>query len=147
MHEERTGMTVLYKDIYPVERGNFAMAGDASSKIKRLLKRMDVDPVLIREVAICSYELELNLVIHSLGGELILEMTENCLTLTSSDCGPGIPNTELAMKEGYSTAPEVVRMMGFGAGMGLPNVKRHSSRLTIKSEVGKGSIITAEYDL
>lgn len=140
-------MTVLYRDRYPVERGNFAMAGDASSKIKRLLKRMDVDPVLIREVAICSYELELNLVIHSLGGELILEMTENCLTLTSSDCGPGIPNTELAMKEGYSTAPEDVRMMGFGAGMGLPNVKRHSSRFTIKSEVGKGSIITAEYDL
>ena len=147
MHKERTGMTVLYRDIYPVERGNFAMAGDASSKIKRLLKRMDVDPVLIREVAICSYELELNLVIHSLGGELILEMTENCLTLTSSDCGPGIPNTELAMKEGYSTAPEDVRMMGFGAGMGLPNVKGHSSRFTIKSEVGKGSIITAEYDL
>ena len=106
---------------------------------------MGVDPSIIREVSICSYELELNLVIHSLGGELVLELTERGLTLISSDRGPGIADLELVMKEGYSTAPESVRAMGFGAGMGLPNVKRHSQIFSLESEIGKGTKIRSEY--
>ena len=136
---------VLYREVFPVERGDFASAGSASSKIKRTLKKMGVDPSIIREVSICSYELELNLVIHSLGGELVLELTERGLTLISSDRGPGIADLELVMKKGYSTAPESVRAMGFGAGMGLPNVKRHSQIFSLESEIGKGTKIRSEY--
>ena len=141
-------MSILYKEAFNIEKGDFATAGEASSKIKRTLKKLGVEPTVIREVAISSYELELNLVIHSLGGSLTLEVgDDNLLKLISSDVGPGIKDISLAMKEGYSTAPESVRMMGFGAGMGLPNIKRHSHRFGIESEYGKGTVITCEYDI
>ncbi len=130
-----------------MERGRFDTAGEASAKIKRTLKKMGVSPAIIREAAIASYELELNLVIHSLGGSLTLEITGDMLRLVSEDCGPGIPDIPLAMTEGYSTASEAVRNMGFGAGMGLPNVKRHSHVFSIQSEVGTGTVINAGYHL
>ncbi len=130
-----------------MERGRFDTAGEASAKIKRTLKKMGVSPAIIREVAIASYELELNLVIHSLGGSLTLEITGDMLRLVCEDCGPGIPDIPLAMTEGYSTASEAVRNMGFGAGMGLPNVKRHSHVFSIQSEVGIGTVINAGYHL
>lgn len=136
---------VLFRGEYKVERGAFDTAGDASGNIKLTLKKMGVDSAIVREVAIASYELELNLVIHSLGGELILEVTPDGLTLTSSDTGPGIPDISLALCEGYSTASEDVRSMGFGAGMGLPNVKRHSHKFEIESKVGVGTAIRAIY--
>ncbi len=139
--------TIIYREQYPVERGGFAAAGDASSQIKRTLKRMGVDPGVIREVAIAAYELELNLVIHSDGGSLILEFMQDKLRLVSTDDGPGIPDLSLAMKEGYSTASEEVRSMGFGAGMGLPNVKRHSHEFDIQSTPGVGTTTTALYHL
>lgn len=138
---------ILFKESFPVQRGNFETAGEVSSKIKRVLKKMGLNAGVIRDVAIAAYEAELNLVIHSLGGELILEIGPQELRLVCQDVGPGIPDISLAMKEGYSTAPESVRMMGFGAGMGLPNIKRHSHEFFITSEMGKGTEIVAVYRL
>ncbi|MEL7608578.1 MAG: ATP-binding protein [Bacillota bacterium] len=138
---------VVYQESFSVERGNYALAGEASSKIKKILIRMGVDPALIRDIAIAAYEAELNLVIHSNGGELALMITPRSIRLICRDQGPGIPDISLAMKEGYSTAPESVRQMGFGAGMGLPNIKRHSQEFAIESEVGKGTLITASYQI
>lgn len=134
-------------EVYPVVSGRFDTAGEASSSIKRLLKKLGIAPSIIRDLAIVAYETELNLVIHSVGGELILEVHPDTITLISRDRGPGIPNVDLALKEGYSTAPESVRNMGFGAGMGLPNIKRHSEQFSIVSEVGKGTEIRAEYHI
>ncbi|MEG1560691.1 MAG: anti-sigma regulatory factor [Clostridia bacterium] len=148
MYEERTVTDdIIFSESFCVEKGNFETAGQASSTIKRLLKQMGVSPVITREVAIASYELELNLVIHSLGGTLSLNMFKDRLQIISDDVGPGIKDTSLAMKEGYSTAPEKVRMLGFGAGMGLPNIKRHSHELFIKSEFGVGTCIIAQYNI
>ncbi len=138
---------VLYREVFPVERNSFNTAGEVSAKIKRTLKKMGILPAIIREVAITSYELELNLVIHSLGGTLTFEISPDMLRLISADRGPGIPDIPLAMTEGYSTASEAVRNMGFGAGMGLPNVKRHSHVFSIQSEMGIGTKIEAGYHL
>ena len=138
---------VLFREVFKVDRGAFDTAGDASGSIKRTLKKMGIDSTIVREVAISSYELELNLVIHSLGGELVLEFTPDRLYLISRDTGPGIPDISLALREGYSTASEAVRNMGFGAGMGLPNVKRHSHVFEIESAPPKGTTIKAIYNL
>lgn len=136
---------VIYSESYKVESGNFATAGDASRAMKSTLKRMGIDPGIIRDIAIASYELELNLVIHSDGGRLSLEMFKDRLRLTSADRGPGIPDVSLALQEGWSTASQEVRNMGFGAGMGLPNIQRHCHEFTIDSAPGVGTTITALY--
>lgn len=133
--------------VYQVERGAFDTAGMTSSKIKGTLKKLGISPTIIRDVAIAAYEAELNLVIHSLGGEMTLEIQPETIRLTSKDCGPGIANVDLALKEGYSTAPESVRDMGFGAGMGLPNIKRHCHEFHIQSTFGVGTTIQAIYHL
>ncbi|MEG1547337.1 MAG: anti-sigma regulatory factor [Clostridia bacterium] len=138
---------ILFKEVFQVERGSFDTAGDASASIKRTLKKMGVDNAIVREVAISSYELELNLVIHSMGGELSVEFTPDKLSLISTDVGPGIPDIDLALQEGYSTAPENVRNLGFGAGMGLPNIKRHCREFFIDSAEGRGTVIKAIYNL
>lgn len=132
---------------FPVPRGSFDTAGEASSKIKQILKKLGIPSDVVRDVAIAAYETELNLVIHSLGGELILEVRPEEIQLISQDTGPGIPDIPLALSEGYSTASESVRNMGFGAGMGLPNVQRHSHQFHIESEVGRGTVIRASYFL
>ena len=140
-------MSALFQEVYPVESRSFDTAGDASGRIKRILNKMGISSAVVREVAIASYELELNLVIHSLGGQLKLEMTGESLRLTSTDRGPGIPDIDLALQEGYSTASEDVRNMGFGAGMGLPNIKRHSHEFHIQSKAGEGTTIQCIYHL
>lgn len=132
---------------FPVSHGAFDTAGEASSKIKAILKKLGIAPGVIRDVAIAAYETELNLVIHSVGGELVLEVRPEQIVLISQDQGPGIADISLALKEGYSTAPESVRVMGFGAGMGLPNVQRHCDDFRIESELGKGTVIRAGYTL
>ncbi|HOG00564.1 MAG TPA: ATP-binding protein [Clostridia bacterium] len=137
----------IYRESYSVERGNFATAGDASRAMKNTLKRMGVDPAIIRDVAIASYELELNLVIHSAGGSITLEIFPDRLRLTCADRGPGIPDISLALQEGYSTATQEVRNMGFGAGMGLPNIRRHSHEFDIESAMDAGTTITSQYRL
>lgn len=132
---------------FSINKGAFDTAGEASSKIKGILKKLGIPPEIVRDVAIAAYETELNLVIHSAGGELTLEISPEKLVLASQDVGPGIENLELALKEGYSTAPESVRDLGFGAGMGLPNIKRHCHEFRIESELGKGTTIQAIYHL
>lgn len=132
---------------YPVDAGDYTRAGEASADIKRKLKQLGVSSMVLRRVAVASYEVELNLVIHSLGGTLILDVDENGVRLTSRDIGPGIPDISMAMREGYSTANEEARALGFGAGMGLPNMKRNADDFEIESELGKGTLISMRFSL
>lgn len=137
----------LIAEVFPVEKDDFVTAGEASAKIKRTLKKLGVDSVLLRRISVCAYEVELNLVIHSLGGTIDFQVSQDGVTLLVKDRGPGIPDLDLAMREGWSTAPESVRMMGFGAGMGLPNMKRNADEFDIKSEVGVGTEILMKFKL
>ena len=140
-------MEELFRISYPVAAADYASAGKASTDIKRRLKQLGVGGDVLRRVAVASYEVELNLVIHSMGGELCLTVFPDAVQLVSADIGPGIPDLDMAMREGYSTASEEARSMGFGAGMGLPNMKRNSDSFSIDSEVGKGTTITMRFNL
>ena len=140
-------MEALIHNTYPVTARDYTSAGHASASIKRQLKQIGVSGDVLRRVAVASYEVELNLVIHSLGGDLTLNVYPDCVQLISSDTGPGIPDLDMAMKEGYSTANEMARSLGFGAGMGLPNMKRNSDDFEIKSTVGVGTTITMGFKL
>ncbi|MBR2924012.1 MAG: anti-sigma regulatory factor [Clostridia bacterium] len=131
----------LFVDSYDVASGAFQTAGDASASIKRKLKQLGIDAVTLRRVAVASYEAELNLIIHSNGGNLIMEMSPEEVLLISKDVGPGIPDISKALEEGYSTASEEARDLGFGAGMGLPNMKRNADTFDIESQVGEGTTI------
>lgn len=126
---------------YDVDSNDFTRAGEASSNVKRKLKLMGVDPEIVRRVAISLYEGEINMVIHSYGGEIKVIISPEEIEMILSDKGPGIEDTELAMKAGYSTAPDNIRSLGFGAGMGLPNMKKHSDDLKIESKVGVGTTL------
>ena len=132
---------------YPIDSRDYTRAGEASADIKRKLKQLGVSSMVLRRVAVATYEVELNLVIHSMGGKLILDVDEKGVSLTSVDVGPGIPNIEMAMREGYSTADDEARAMGFGAGMGLPNMKRNADDFEIESEPGKGTRICMRFSL
>ena len=138
---------ILMKKVYPVAARDFATAGEASGRIKNTLKQLGVDMGVVRRVAIASYEAELNLVIHSDGGEMELCVTPSTVTITTRDKGPGIPDLALAMQEGYSTASEQARNLGFGAGMGLPNMKRNADEFDIQSTVGVGTQILMKFHL
>ena len=137
----------LIAEVFAVEKDDFVSAGEASAKIKRTLKKLGVDSTLLRRISVCAYEVELNLVIHSLGGTIDFKVTAEDVELLIRDRGPGIADLDLAMREGWSTAPETVRMMGFGAGMGLPNMKRNADFFDIKSEVGVGTEILMKFNL
>ncbi len=126
---------------YPVEQGDFATAGEASGSIKRILRKLGVPSATIRRVAVAAYEVELNLVIHSLGGRMEITVEPESVRLDVRDRGPGIPDLDLAMREGWSTASDEVRNLGFGAGMGLPNMRRNADEFDIQSEVGVGTTI------
>lgn len=139
-------MSFLHAE-YPVAQGDYTRAGEASADIKRRLKQLGVSSMVLRRVAVASYEVELNLVIHSLGGTLSLDVDQDGVRLTSQDVGPGIPDISLAMREGWSTANEEARSMGFGAGMGLPNMKRNADDFEIESELGKGTRISMRFAL
>lgn len=134
-------------DSYPVRASQFETAGDASAAIKRKLKQLGVDSTILRRIAVASYEAELNLIIHSQGGTLTMEMTPTELTLISADVGPGIPDIDKALTEGFSTASEQARDLGFGAGMGLPNMRRNADGFAIQSEMGKGTTIQMKFML
>ncbi|MBQ6645474.1 MAG: anti-sigma regulatory factor [Clostridia bacterium] len=135
------------REEFPVAAMDFVTAGEASAQIKRMLKKLGVDPGVIRRLAIACYEAEINLVIHSDGGKLLLELNPDNVTLISEDVGPGIPDIDLAMSEGYSTASDDVRMMGFGAGMGLANMARNADHFRIDSKVGEGTTIEMIFDI
>ncbi|MDD2481507.1 MAG: ATP-binding protein [Lutispora sp.] len=127
---------------FQIEKDDFERAGEASSKIKKILRQLGIDSGIIRRVAIAAYEVEINLVIHSLGGTISISIDPKSIMIIAKDIGPGIENVELAMKEGYSTASDKIREMGFGAGMGLPNMKKCADSFYIESIIGKGTIIT-----
>ena len=126
---------------YVVPGDDFTRAGAASGDVKRNLKTLGISPSVIRNVSIAMYEGEINMVIHAGGGEIDVEITENEIIMTLSDKGPGIETVELAMKEGYSTAPDNIRSLGFGAGMGLPNIKKYTDEFGIDTVVGEGTTL------
>ncbi len=127
---------------YKVSGDDFTRAGEASSSIKNKLKMLGVDSTAIRKVAIAMYEGEINMVIHANGGEITVTITDEDITMVLADVGPGIADISKALKEGYSTAPEEVRALGFGAGMGLPNMKKSADEFQIETELGVGTTVT-----
>jgi len=126
---------------YDIEGGNFTKAGNASSSIKKILKQLNVDAKTIKRIVIALYEAEVNVVAHAFSGVITANIDESKINITVADQGPGIADINLAMQEGFSTASSKVREMGFGAGMGLPNMQRNSDKLVITSEVNKGTIV------
>ena len=127
---------------YPVEGGDYIEAGEASSKMKMTLNKLGLPSDVIRKASICMYEGEINMVIHANGGRAEVEIGMDSIVLRMIDQGPGIPDVAKAMEEGYSTAGPEVRSLGFGAGLGLPNMKRYSDEMSIETEVGKGTTVT-----
>ena len=127
---------------YKVSPDDFTRAGEASSDVKNKLKQLGISPTAIRKVAIAMYEGESNMGIHARGGEITVDVSPETIKMVLADVGPGIPDIELAMKEGYSTAPDEIRSLGFGAGMGLSNMKKYSDYMDIQTELGVGTTIT-----
>ena len=127
---------------YEIPGDDFTRAGEASSAVKNKLKMLGVENAAIRKVAISMYEGEINMVIHAGGGVLTVTISDQEIVIVLADKGPGIPDISKAMQEGYSTAPEEVRSLGFGAGMGLPNMEKYSDDFQIESEVGVGTTVT-----
>ena len=127
---------------FDVDGADFSSAGEASVKVKKKLRQLGVSPDVIRKVSIAMYEGEINMVIHAEGGVADVTVTDNEVVIVLADKGPGIPDVALAMKEGYSTARDNIRALGFGAGMGLPNMKKYTDSMKIDTEVGVGTTIT-----
>ncbi|MEE1002823.1 MAG: anti-sigma regulatory factor [Acutalibacteraceae bacterium] len=127
---------------YDVDGDDFTSAGEASVNVKKKLRQLGVDPAIIRRVSIAMYEGEVNMVIHANGGYVDVNVYGDKIEIILTDEGPGIENVELAMQEGYSTAPDYVRSLGFGAGMGLPNMKSYTDEMNIETEIGVGTTIT-----
>ena len=127
---------------FDVDGADFSSAGEASVKVKKKLRQLGVSPDVIRKVSIAMYEGEINMVIHAEGGVADVTVTDNEVVIVLADKGPGIPDVALAMKEGYSTARDNIRALGFGAGMGLPNMKKYTDSMEIDTTVGVGTTIT-----
>ena len=132
---------------FDVEGDNFTSAGQASVQIKKLLRELGIAPEIIRRVSIAMYEGEINMVIHANGGSADVTVDGEKITIVLADTGPGIPDIDKAMQEGYSTAPDNIRSLGFGAGMGLPNMKRYTDSIHIDSTVGVGTTVTMVINL
>jgi serine/threonine-protein kinase RsbT len=138
---------LLYEECFPVTAGNLEHAGEASVKIKRILKKLGIDSDFIKRVSIACYEAEMNMVIYSCGGSIKLEVYNDKVIVVAEDCGPGIADVELALRDGYSTASDYVLSQGFGAGRGFSNIKRCSDSFSIISEVGKGTKLTLCFNI
>ena len=134
-------MAEVMKLHYTVSGEDFTMAGETSSKVKKRLNQLGFSPEVVRKVAIAMYEGEINMVIHADGGVIDVDISPDVIVVVMKDTGSGIPDIELAMKEGYSTADHIVRELGFGAGMGLPNMKKYSDDMQIDTVVGKGTTV------
>ena len=132
-----------YLEKYEIQGGDFSAIGEASTKFKATLKMLGISPVIIRRAAVVAYEAEMNALIHGGGGSIQMTVFADRLEFLVTDTGPGIPDVSLAMKEVYSTAPDEIRELGFGAGMGLPNIKRNSDSMDIETEVGRGTKLCA----
>lgn len=135
-------MKETMKYSYVVDGDNFMSAGEASADVKRILRQLGFDSTVIRRTAIAMYEGEINMVIHARGGVAQVEISDEKIVVVLKDEGPGIPDVELAMSEGYSTAPDQIRALGFGAGMGLPNMKKYTDDMRIDTELGVGTTVT-----
>ncbi len=134
-------------ETYEVAAGDYQRAGEASAAIKRVLRQLGVSGPALRRMAVAAYEAEMNLVIHSLGGTLSLTVEPPVASLESVDMGPGISDIRKAMQEGFSTAGEHARSLGFGAGMGLTNMQRNAATFSIDSGLGRGTSIRMTFDL
>ncbi len=126
---------------FKVDGSDFTRAGEASGEVKKILKELGFNPDVIRNVSIAMYEGEINMVIHAGGGEIDVEISPEVISIVLTDRGPGIEDVALAMKEGYSTASDNIRSLGFGAGMGLPNIKKYTDEMVIDTKVGAGTVI------
>jgi anti-sigma regulatory factor (Ser/Thr protein kinase) len=126
---------------YLIEGGDFVRAGHASSEVKKVLNQLNIDPVIVRRIAVAMYEGEVNVVAHAYRGIIKVKINPERIIVSIQDEGPGIADIDRAMQEGYSTASDKVREMGFGAGMGLSNMKRNSDQLLISSEINKGTVV------
>lgn len=126
---------------YAVSSDDFTRAGEASSDVKSKLKKLGFSPDVVRRVAIVMYEGEINMVIHAKGGNIDVVISEEQISMKLQDTGPGIPDIDKAMQEGYSTAPDNIRTLGFGAGMGLPNMKKYSDQMEITTVLGVGTTV------
>ncbi len=135
-------MSIVLNMHFDIDGEDFTTAGEASTAVKMKLKKLGIAPDVVRRVAIAMYEAEINTVIHGGGGFADVVLETDKITIKLVDHGQGIPNVELAMREGYSTAPDEVRNLGFGAGMGLPNIKKYTDEMYIDTEVGKGTTLT-----
>lgn len=132
---------------FDVDGKDFTSAGQASVQIKKNLRQLGINPEIIRRVSIAMYEGEINMVIHAGGGEATVKVFEDRIEIILKDNGPGIKNIEQAMQEGYSTAPDRIRSLGFGAGMGLPNMKRYTDSMEIDSTVGVGTTVVMRVNI
>lgn len=132
---------------FNIDGEDFTSAGKASVQVKKLLRQLNFDSDSIRRVSIAMYEGEINMVIHANGGSAEVLIWDDRIRVVLSDSGPGIPDVPLAMQEGYSTAKDNIRSLGFGAGMGLPNMKRYSDDMRIDTEVGRGTVVTLDFKI
>ena len=132
---------------FDIDGDDFSTAGQASVQIKKNLRQLGLSPETIRRVSIAMYEGEINMVIHAHGGTADVKVYEDCIEIILADNGPGIKDIDMAMKEGYSTASDMTRSLGFGAGMGLPNMKRYTDDMKIESEVGVGTTVTMRINI
>ncbi|MEG0228359.1 MAG: ATP-binding protein [Lachnospiraceae bacterium] len=137
------GITFHYK----ISGDDFTRAGEASSDVKNKLKMMGVDSNVIRRVAISMYEGEINMVIHANGGDITVDISDQVIKIVLADQGPGIKDVDKAMEVGFSTAPEEVRSLGFGAGMGLPNMRKYSDEMYINTTIGVGTTVTMNINM
>lgn len=130
---------------YTINGDDFTSAGKASVQVKKMLRQLGLDAETIRRVSVAMYEGEINMVIHADGGVAEVLVGENAVRVILADKGPGIPDVSLAMQEGFSTAKDNIRSLGFGAGMGLPNMKRYSDDIRIDTVIGEGTTVTMEF--
>ncbi len=137
LKNESTGLLLEFS----LEHYRFETAGEASSKVKQVVRQLGVDAQTARRISVCAYEAELNAIIHAFGGKMKVRVLPDRTEMEVTDEGPGIPDVEAAVRQGFSTAPDNLRELGFGAGMGLPNMKRSADEFEIKSTPGKGTWI------
>ena len=145
LHEKKKREKLLFSHDFVIQGGDFANAGMTSTQVKKILKEIGFDPVLVRRIAISTYEGEMNVVMHARKGKVLLEVSPEVIEVVIDDEGKGIPDVDLAMQQGYTTATEEMRSMGFGSGMGLPNIQKNTDELNIESEVGNGTRVEMKF--
>ena len=132
---------------FAVRGRDFERAGEASTEIKSLLKELEIDPAVIRRTVVIAFEAEMNVVMYADEGTVTFVLTDEDIGIEVADRGPGIPDLDLALQEGWSTATDEMREMGFGFGMGLPNIRRNSDEFSVKSQVGEGTVVSSRISL